>query len=179
MTVDLRARDDREPEARDRRDRPIARWGAPERAALRALDLTPTSGLEPTSLARVVREPTRPFDFADPDPEAAMSKFHAVVRSLPFVLASFLLAPGCSGSTDTPATPGEPAHASESVAPGSHEDWCGEHQVPESLCTRCNPTLIPAFQATGDWCPEHGLPESQCLICNPDLRIERPAAEGS
>ena len=69
-------------------------------------------------------------------------------------------------------------HAPADVKPGSHEDWCEEHQVPESLCTRCNPALIPAFQATGDWCPEHGLPESQCRICHPDLRIERAAPEG-
>ncbi|MFT5353767.1 MAG: hypothetical protein ACI9KE_000967 [Polyangiales bacterium] len=79
------------------------------------------------------------------------------------------------------AATAETEHAPEGAAPGSHEDWCGGHQVPESLCTRCNPSLIPAFQATGDWCPEHGLPESQCLICNPELVIERPPrlAEGS
>lgn len=65
-------------------------------------------------------------------------------------------------------------HAPANVQPGSHEDWCGEHQVPESLCTRCNPSLVPAFKATGDWCAEHGLPESQCLACNPELKIERP-----
>jgi len=65
-------------------------------------------------------------------------------------------------------------HAAPGVVPGSHEDWCGEHQVPESLCTRCNPSLIAAFKATGDWCAEHGLPESQCLICNPELKIVRP-----
>jgi hypothetical protein len=47
------------------------------------------------------------------------------------------------------------------------------------MCTRCNPDLIPAFQATGDWCAEHGLPESQCRACNPDLVIERPAPEAS
>ena len=68
-----------------------------------------------------------------------------------------------------------PAHAAEGVVPGSHEDWCGEHGVAESLCTRCNPSLIPAFKATGDWCDEHGLPESHCLACNPELKIERPA----
>ncbi len=72
----------------------------------------------------------------------------------------------------------ESAHASPGVQPGSHDDWCGEHQVPESLCTRCNPSLIAAFKATGDWCAEHGLPESQCLICNPDLKIERPPRSG-
>ena len=83
----------------------------------------------------------------------------------------------------TPAAAADPsaapsAHAPQGVRPGSHEDWCGEHQVPESLCTRCNPSLIAAFKATGDWCGEHGLPESQCLICNPDLKIERPPRSG-
>jgi hypothetical protein len=70
--------------------------------------------------------------------------------------------------------PGEAEHAPAGVVPGSYEDWCGEHEVPESVCTRCNPTLIPAFQATNDWCAEHGLPESQCLKCHPDLEITRP-----
>jgi hypothetical protein len=65
-------------------------------------------------------------------------------------------------------------HAGPEVVPGSYEDWCGEHAVPESQCTRCNPELIAAFKATGDWCDEHGLPESQCLACNPDIKIERP-----
>jgi hypothetical protein len=75
---------------------------------------------------------------------------------------------GTSGSADTSA------HAPADVVPGSYADWCGEHEVPESLCTRCNPTLVAAFQATGDWCAEHGLPESQCRICNPNLVIQRP-----
>ena len=78
------------------------------------------------------------------------------------------LAIACSSSSET-------EHAAPGVQPGSYEDWCGEHGVPESQCTRCNASLIPAFQATNDWCAEHGLPESQCLVCNPDLRIERPA----
>jgi len=65
-------------------------------------------------------------------------------------------------------------HAPADVKPGSHEDWCDEHQVPESQCTRCNRDLIAAFKATGDWCDEHGLPESQCLKCNPTLKIVRP-----
>ncbi len=71
------------------------------------------------------------------------------------------------------------AHAPEGVKPGSYEDWCGEHQVPESECTRCNSALEAAFKATGDWCKEHDLPESQCKKCNPDLKIERPPREGS
>ena len=73
-----------------------------------------------------------------------------------------------------PAASAETPHAPAGVKPGSHEDWCGEHAVPESMCTRCNASLIPAFKATGDWCPEHGLPESQCKLCNPNLKIERP-----
>ena len=64
--------------------------------------------------------------------------------------------------------------AATAVKPGSHEDWCAGHGVPESQCTRCNSELIADFKAKGDWCEEHGLPESQCLKCNPDLKIERP-----
>jgi len=67
------------------------------------------------------------------------------------------------------------AHAAASVVPGSHEDWCEEHNVPESQCTRCNPKLVPAFKATGDWCEEHQLPKSQDTKCNPSLKITRPA----
>lgn len=78
---------------------------------------------------------------------------------------------GVAPASDANAT----EHAPAGVVPGSYEDWCGEHGVPESVCTRCNADLIPAFQATGDWCAEHGLPESQCLTCNPGLVITRPA----
>jgi hypothetical protein len=65
-------------------------------------------------------------------------------------------------------------HAAANVVPGSYEDWCSEHAVPESMCTRCNVELVAAFKASGDWCAEHGLPESQCLACNPNLEIKRP-----
>lgn len=65
-------------------------------------------------------------------------------------------------------------HGVPGAKPGSHGDWCGAHDVPESQCTRCNPSLIPAFKASSDWCAPHNLPESQCLICNPDLKIVRP-----
>lgn len=66
------------------------------------------------------------------------------------------------------------AHAPINAKPGSHEDWCDEHGVPESQCSQCNPSLVAAFKATGDWCAEHGLPESQCKKCHPDLKIVRP-----
>jgi hypothetical protein len=65
------------------------------------------------------------------------------------------------------------AHAPKGAKPGSYEDWCGEHEVPESQCTLCHPDLIAAFKATGDWCEEHSLPESQCKKCNPNLEITR------
>jgi hypothetical protein len=71
------------------------------------------------------------------------------------------------------------AHGAAGVVPGTYEDWCGEHSVPESVCTRCNPSLVAAFKATDDWCVEHGLPESQCLRCHPDLKIIRPPKPGS
>jgi hypothetical protein len=98
--------------------------------------------------------------------------------------ALFVLA--CSNPEPSPtpssgaakAASSAPAHAAAGVKPGSHEDWCGEHAVPESQCTRCNPKLIPAFKAANDWCVEHDLPESQCTKCNPDLKIVRPPKPG-
>ena len=66
-------------------------------------------------------------------------------------------------------------HAPKDAKPGSYEDWCEEHGVPESLDTRCDKSLIPAFRATGDWCKIHGLPLSQDLKCNPTLKIVRPS----
>lgn len=82
--------------------------------------------------------------------------------------------PRASSSATTSAAPERSPQTHSAAQPGSYEDWCPEHAVPESLCTRCNPSLIAAFKATGDWCSEHDLPESQCKICNPDLKIERP-----
>lgn len=103
----------------------------------------------------------------------------ALVSSIiPFVSileAASVFATGCStepAGSDPTTTAG--AHAAKDVKPGSHEDWCGEHGVPESQCTKCNPGLIPAFKATKDWCAEHGVPESQCTKCNPEIKITRP-----
>jgi len=79
--------------------------------------------------------------------------------------------------TETPAPAAPPTgedHAEAGVVPGSYEDWCNEHEVPETQCTRCNPALIPAFQASGDWDADHGLPMSQCKIHDPNLKIVRP-----
>lgn len=51
-------------------------------------------------------------------------------------------------------------------------DWCKEHVVPESICTRCNKDLIADFKKKNDWCKEHDLPESQCTKCHPDLEAK-------
>lgn len=83
-------------------------------------------------------------------------------------------APPATPSESTPAAAAADEHAPAGYKPGTYEDWCGGHGVPESVCTRCNAKLIPAFKATGDWCAEHGLPESQCKACNPNLVITRP-----
>jgi cobalt-zinc-cadmium efflux system membrane fusion protein len=65
---------------------------------------------------------------------------------------------------------GGPAPAASSEV----EPLC-EHHVQKSICTKCNPTLAPVFQAKKDWCPEHGFPESVCPICHPE-RGGRPKA---
>lgn len=99
-------------------------------------------------------------------------------RSILFLSLALGTISGCSKEAPSKAAPAaekkESGHAPTGVKPGSHEDWCSEHEVPESQCTRCNPDLVPAFKATNDWCPEHGLPESQCKICNPEIVIKRP-----
>lgn len=55
---------------------------------------------------------------------------------------------------------------------------CLEHGVLEAVCTKCNPKLIPIFQAKGDWCAEHEFPESICPICHPG-RGGRPGMDVS
>jgi len=47
-------------------------------------------------------------------------------------------------------------------------ELCAPHGVLQSVCTQCNPSLAPVFQAKGDWCPEHGFPESFCPTCSPE-----------
>lgn len=100
------------------------------------------------------------------------------------VAAVALIGAGCGGqgtesrtneaaTTQAASPPSGEGHAA-GVVPGSYEDWCEEHGVPESQCTRCDASLIPAFQAANDWCGEHGLPMSQCTIHDPNLKIVRP-----
>ena len=60
----------------------------------------------------------------------------------------------------------------------SAADWCKEHGVPESQCTTCHPEILTKGKAA-DWCKEHGVPESQCNICHPEIAVkgDAPASE--
>ena len=96
-------------------------------------------------------------------------------------LCAVVLAIGCSkpGSESGKGAPGAAAtaaaHAPADVKPGSYEDWCGEHGVPESACTKCNADLVPEFKKKGDWCEKHSLPKSQCIACDPALEAKLKA----
>jgi len=52
-------------------------------------------------------------------------------------------------------------------AEANPRDWCAEHALPESMCTKCHPQLVDDYKAAGDWCDEHGFPESVCPQCHP------------
>ncbi|MBI3722838.1 hypothetical protein HY251_02620 [bacterium] len=95
-------------------------------------------------------------------------------------LASTLVFLGCPDQpTPPPATTNAPPAATNARAPivprVEVADWCKEHGVPESICTRCNETLIPEFKKKGDWCAKHELPDSQCLVCHPELKAKLEA----
>jgi len=51
-------------------------------------------------------------------------------------------------------------------------EWCDEHGVWESVCTRCHPELVAKFKEKGDWCKQHKRPDSQCFICHPEKEAE-------
>jgi cobalt-zinc-cadmium efflux system membrane fusion protein len=46
------------------------------------------------------------------------------------------------------------------------DDWCSEHNVPESACVECDDALMPKGKARG-WCKVHGIPE--CTLDHPEL----------
>lgn len=92
------------------------------------------------------------------------------------VLAGLLGIGGPLGCADD-GTPEATASASSSVQPGAADPaLCDEHGVLASVCTQCNPSLAPVFQAKGDWCGEHGFPESFCPVCSPEAG-GRPAVQ--
>jgi cobalt-zinc-cadmium efflux system membrane fusion protein len=60
-----------------------------------------------------------------------------------------------------------PRFASVTGAPQSEtEDWCKDHNVPESECVECNPKLLPKVADHG-WCKKHGV--HVCPIDFPDV----------
>jgi cobalt-zinc-cadmium efflux system membrane fusion protein len=46
------------------------------------------------------------------------------------------------------------------------DDWCADHNVPESQCVECHPNLFPPLRDYG-WCKEHGI--AQCPLEHPDV----------
>jgi cobalt-zinc-cadmium efflux system membrane fusion protein len=93
-------------------------------------------------------------------------------RSLPIAVFLAVLLSAC-GRGETAKQGNQPAKVEPAKAPLVEKvqvaDWCKEHGVPESVCTRCNESLVAGFKAKGDWCKEHDLPESQCIECHPEL----------
>lgn len=92
-----------------------------------------------------------------------------------------LLMGGCECSSKTPPAAAEaqkkPAAAADKpkeplIKKAEVKDWCPEHGVPESVCTRCNSELIAEFKKKGDWCAKHDLPDSQCFECHPELKAK-------
>lgn len=100
----------------------------------------------------------------------------------PILLLGIGLLTGCFGATPPQESP--PSTRASTADP----ELCDEHGVLESVCTQCNPSLAPVFQANGDWCDEHGFPESFCPICSPeaggrpaeqDLSVDGSPADGT
>jgi thiol-disulfide isomerase/thioredoxin len=70
------------------------------------------------------------------------------------------------------ATPAKHGEISALSTPKGETLQLCEHKVPAEVCVRCNPALIPEFRRVNDWCGEHDRPESQCLICHPKMTFE-------
>jgi len=106
-------------------------------------------------------------------------KPHRARAFLPVSLLLVTLLSGACGDSSKAPQPSASAQPRAPQAPLVQKptlvDWCKEHGVPESGCTRCNAKLIGEFQAKGDWCKEHGLPDSQCVACHPELEAKLEA----
>jgi cobalt-zinc-cadmium efflux system membrane fusion protein len=93
-----------------------------------------------------------------------------------FVLLVLALVLGGCERAGPEASVADPAPAAAPRPAAASEGMCEEHGVLEAVCTKCNPALVPVFQAKGDWCEEHGFPESFCPQCHPE-RGGRPKAD--
>lgn len=95
---------------------------------------------------------------------------------VPMMLTVALLA-GCDNDSSKPPVDAKSKPATQPIIPVTQvTDWCPEHGVPESICTRCNESLVAGFKAKNDWCGEHGLPDSQCFKHHPALQAKFAAA---
>jgi hypothetical protein len=105
----------------------------------------------------------------------------AIIMAVAFALTAVVA--GCD-KQDTATTPQAAQPQATAPKPATQPlipqvamiDWCKEHGVPESVCTRCNDSLTAGFKAKNDWCQEHGLPDSQCFKHHPELQQKFAAA---
>ncbi|MBL8886464.1 MAG: hypothetical protein JNK16_07375 [Phycisphaerales bacterium] len=84
------------------------------------------------------------------------------------VLPTLLLLSACDKKQPAAKAPAPSGTIQQTAA--AEPDWCAEHEIPESICTKCNKKLIADFKKKGDWCKEHDLPESHCALCNPEVK---------
>ncbi len=57
------------------------------------------------------------------------------------------------------------------TAHAEKDDWCDEHDVPDSICVECNPKQFP--QKDYGWCRKHGV--HNCTLDHPDAaQVEKP-----
>lgn len=91
-------------------------------------------------------------------------------------IAVLMLGASCQKQRADSQEPGAGEAKSAAAVPAESVGFCSEHQVLEAVCTKCNPKLVPVFQAKGDWCAEHGFPESFCPTCHPE-RGGKPAVD--
>ncbi len=88
------------------------------------------------------------------------------LRAGAVALGTALLATACKDH-ETTTRPTGTAATPRASAVADPADWCAQHALPESMCTKCNAGLVGRFQSSGDWCAEHGYPESVCPFCSP------------
>jgi hypothetical protein len=99
-----------------------------------------------------------------------------IVSSL--IAVAVLLVGGCGqapnkaadkgGKTESPKEGKTPQPESGHNFKG--RDWCGEHGVPESVCSMCGASA--EFKKKGDWCDKHDRGLSQCFVCKPELKAK-------
>ncbi|MAG30400.1 MAG: efflux transporter periplasmic adaptor subunit [Deltaproteobacteria bacterium] len=97
--------------------------------------------------------------------ESEMNRKRAPWLACALAAGIVLLVTACEEQETPEAETAEAAQRAPAAADPS--DWCAGHGLPESMCTKCNPSLLDHYQSSGDWCAEHGYPESACPLCNP------------